>query len=521
MESIKKTLGGAKSGWDKLDKKKQITMISSIIAIVVIVSAIGYYLNKVDYALLFKDLELSDAGLIVSDLESNRISYKLENNGRNILIDKRKVDEYRLQLAMNGMMPESSTGFEIFDDTGMMVTEEDRQIMYQRALTGELQRSIMSLDAVESAKVHLVMPERSIFQTEDKKASASIILAIKPSQNVTPDMINGIVSLVSGAVDNLPKENVQVIDTKGNLLSGFLAENESKTTTDIVSRHQSIREDFERKIESKVKELLGSSFGWDKVNVSVLADLDFDSEEKTSITYSNAVPRSQQIEASGDNIDIQQVTGGNIDDNISNVIEGVEGADSNYRSIINNEISSETTYTIQAPGKIRRLTTSVVYKGNLSDENLIKMQNIVAAATGYDGDRGDIISVESINLSGLVDDVDEGLVGEGEELVEEGIKRYLPIILRVAGGLALILIVFLTVKNLRKKKKADNQFQEQLALGSTVEETLSEIEESFDIEVQRDQKGETAKKYAAENPGLVADLIRSWIKDQGWCNEQK
>ena len=77
MESIKKTLGGAKSGWDKLDKKKQITMISSIIAIVVIVSAIGYYLNKVDYALLFKDLELSDAGLIVSDLESNRISYKL------------------------------------------------------------------------------------------------------------------------------------------------------------------------------------------------------------------------------------------------------------------------------------------------------------------------------------------------------------------------------------------------------------------------------------------------------------
>ena len=203
----------------------------------------------------------------------------------------------------------------------------------------------MSLAAVESAKVHLVMPERSIFQTEDKAASASVVLGIKPLQNVTSNMINGIVSLISGAVDNLPKENVQVIDTKGNLLSGFLAEGENKTAMGIMSQYQGIREDFENQIEFKVRELLGSTFGWDKINVSVLADLDFDSEEITSITYSNAVPRSEQIEASGNNIDIGQVTGGNIDDNISNVIENVEGADSNYKRIINNEVSSETTNT--------------------------------------------------------------------------------------------------------------------------------------------------------------------------------
>ena len=347
MDSVKKILDGAKNGWNKLDKKKQITMISSIIAIIAIVSIFTYYMNRVNYAFLFKNLELEDAGIIVSDLETNRIDYKLENNGRNILIDDTKIDEYRLQLAMNGMMPESSTGFEIFDDTGMMVTGEDRQIMYQRALTGELQRSIMSLAAVESAKVHLVMPERSIFQTEDKAASASVVLGIKPLQNVTSNMINGIVSLISGAVDNLPKENVQVIDTKGNLLSGFLAEGENKTAMGIMSQYQGIREDFENQIEFKVRELLGSTFGWDKINVSVLADLDFDSEEITSITYSNAVPRSEQIEASGNNIDIGQVTGGNIDDNISNVIENVEGADSNYKRIINNEVSSETTNTIQ------------------------------------------------------------------------------------------------------------------------------------------------------------------------------
>ncbi len=513
MDSVKKILDGAKNGWNKLDKKKQITMISSIIAIIAIVSIFTYYMNKVNYAFLFKNLELEDAGIIVSDLETNRIDYKLENNGRNILIDDTKIDEYRLQLAMNGMMPESSTGFEIFDDTGMMVTEGDRQIMYQRALTGELQRSIMSLAAVESAKVHLVMPERSIFQTEDKAASASVVLGIKPLQNVTSNMINGIVSLISGAVDNLPKENVQVIDTKGNLLSGFLAEGENKTAMGIMSQYQGIREDFENQIEFKVRELLGSTFGWDKINVSVLADLDFDSEEITSITYSNAVPRSEQIEASGNNIDIGQVTGGNIDDNISNVIENVEGADSNYKRIINNEVSSETTNTIQSPGKINKLTTSVVYNGNLSDENLLKMQKIVAAATGYDGDRGDIISVEAINVSGGAGQIDDSLAAEAGETPVEGFKGYLPYILKGAGILVLILIVGIIGKNLRTKIKEHKEVEGQLAVGSIMEDTLFDIEEGFDIKIQRDQKGEKAKEYAAENPGLVADLIRSWVKE--------
>ncbi|WFA07901.1 flagellar basal-body MS-ring/collar protein FliF [Tissierella sp. Yu-01] len=513
MESIKKTLDGAKEGWNNLDKKKKIIMVTSIIAIILIVSVLTYNNNKINYALLFSNLELQDAGIIVNDLETNGIKYKIENNGRNILIDENKVDEYRLQLAMNGMMPESSTGFEIFDDTGMMVTDEDRQIMYQRALTGELQRSIMSLDAIESAKVHLVMPEKSIFETEEKAASASVIIGIKPSQKVTQDMIRGIVALVSGAVDNLPEENIQVIDTKGNLLSGFLNEDQDITTMDIMSQYDSIRNKFEDQIESSLMKLLGNALGKDKVMVSVLADLDFDSEETTVINYSNPIPISEQIEASGGNIDIQTVTGGSIDDNISNVMDSVDGDDSTYSRIINNELSSETRSIIKAPGKVNRLTTSVVYNGNLSDENLAKIQNIVAAATGYDSERGDIISVEGIMFN---DGPETGVIDEGmEEEPVEGLQKYLPYILRGLGILALLIIIILTIRNVRRKKKEDIQFQEQLATGDTVESTLSVLDDDFGIQIKPDDKGDKAQKYAKENPDLAADLIRTWLKDQG------
>src|SRR5690554_5628400 len=116
MEKVKGVLTGAKEGWLKLDTKKRIAMISVIVTVILATSIFTYNRNKIDYATLFTNLEMQDAGIIVDDLETQGINYKLENNGRNILIDESIVDEYRLELAMNGMMPQSSTGFEIFDN---------------------------------------------------------------------------------------------------------------------------------------------------------------------------------------------------------------------------------------------------------------------------------------------------------------------------------------------------------------------------------------------------------------------
>jgi len=516
MERFVAVLDGAKSGWNKIDKRKKVLMITFLVSILAFVSIYTYFTQRTEYVTLFSDLELSDAGNIVSDLETKKMKYKLENGGSDILIDKKQVDEYRLQLAMNGMMPENSTGFEIFDDTGLMATEEDREIMYQRALTGELQRSIMSLEAIKSAKVHLVMPEKSIFEKEDKEASASVIVDVKPNQKVTNDMVKGIASLVSGAVDNLPEKNIQVIDSKGNLLSAFLQEDTELNATDIASGYQEIKKQFESELESNLDDLLGSAYGKDKIKISVYADLDFDSEESTIITYSNPVPLSEQIDASGGNIDIQQITGGNIDDNISNVTDSVEGDNSTYSRTINNELSSETTNIIKAPGKVNKLTTSVVYDGNLSDENRIKIQNLVAATTGYDGDRGDIISIEGIKFN---NDEMAGNTGinDGEEMVDAlgPYGKYIRLGLRILGIIALIVLSVLTIRNINRRKKEDRLFQEKLASASEPDSVdVSDTIEDLNLEILPDEKGDKAQKYAREHPDLAADLIRSWMKEQ-------
>lgn len=517
MNRFKGIIDGVKSGWNKIDTKKRNVMLIVLTSIVIFVSIFTHFTQKVNYVTLFNNLEFEDSGNIVNDLESKKINYKIENQGRKILIDEKFVDKYRLQLAMEGKMPENSSGFEIFDNIGLMVTDEDRKIMYQRALSGELQRSIMSLDAVNSAKVILVMSEKSIFETKAKEASASVIIDLKPSMQVTNSMIKGIAALISGAVDNLPQENIQIIDSKGNLLSGVLQEEQNIDTIDIVSQHVKIKDEFEEKIQFNIKELLGSAFGRDKIKVSVYADLDFDSEETTFIKYDNPVIRSEQISASGNNLNVQEVTGGNIGDNVSNVVDNVSGDGSTYNRIVNNELSTETKTTIKAPGKVIKLTTSVIYDGILSEEDREKIINIVATATGFDIERGDHINVEGIKFDRtyekqLQKELDEIRLGQEKSPgFLQTYKEYL--IFGLLGALGLIILMAFVKALFTKKNKGLTPQQELGIYGEmdTINKTIDEIEEKLEVKI--DSNKIKVQEYAKENPDIAADLIKAWMKN--------
>lgn len=517
MNRFKAVIDGVKSGWNKIDTKKRNGMLVVLTIMIIFASIFTHFTSKINYVTLFNNLEFEDSGNIVNDLETKKINYKIENQGRKILIDEKFVDKYRLQLAMEGKMPENSSGFEIFDNMGLMVTDEDRKIMYQRALSGELQRSIMSLDPVNSAKVILVMSEKSIFETKAKEASASVIIDLKPSMQVTNNMIKGIAALISGAVENLPEENIQIIDSKGNLLSGILQENQNIGTIDIVSQHQKIKDEFEEKIEFNLKELLGSAFGRDKIRVSVYADLDFDSEETTLIKYDNPVARSEQISASGSNVNVQEVTGGNIGDNISNVVDSVSGEGSTYNRIVNNELSTETKTTIKAPGKVNKLTTSVIYDGILSEEDSTKIINIVATATGFDIERGDHINVEGIKFDRTYEkqlqaELDAIKFGEENNFsFFENYKEYL--IVGLFGALGLIILISLLKALFTKKNKDKNPKLDVGMYGAveTINKTIDEIEEKLEIKV--DSNKLKVQEYAKENPDIAADLIKAWMKN--------
>lgn len=517
MEKITEIIDGAKNGWKKIDTKKKIILVSVFVTVIAIAFISTYFSKKVNYTVLFRNLEFQDAGNIINDLESRKIQYKLENNGRDILIDEKHVDKYRIQLAMDGMMPENSTGFEIFDNIGLMATDEDRKIMYQRAITGELQRSIMSLDVVNSAKVHLMIPEKSIFESEAKEASASVIIDLKPSKKVTNEMIKGIAAMISGAVDNLPEKNVQIIDANGNLLSDILQENESISSLDVMDKYQKIQEDFEKKIESNLYNLLGSALGKEKVKVSVYAELDFDAEETTSITYDNPVIRSEEIRATGPNVNTY-VGGGNIDDNISAVTGGNNGDNATYERNVNNELSQETKTTIKAPGKVKKITTSVIYDGNLTEGDITKIQNIVATATGYDSERGDLISVEGISFDKsyqeqIAQELERiRLEEEKNKTIFDKYGQYIAWVLRIIGIIVLLLLIRAIFS--RKKQDGEIPFQKEFAANTNID--INQIFDSTEdvMEIKNDGTQAKAEKYAKENPELAADLIKAWLKDQ-------
>lgn len=520
MENVKTKLNEAKEGWKKISTRKKITMIVLISSMVLFASLYSNFVNKSNYVTLFTNLEFADAGNIVSDLELKGIDYKLEENGTKILIDEKKVDKYRIQLAMDGNMPENSKGFEIFDNMGLMVTEDDRKIMHQRALAGELQRSIMSLDAINTAKVNLVMSEKSIFDTQEKAASASIIIDVKQGHKINDSIIKGIGALVSGAVSNLPDENIKIIDSKGNLLSGILENKGDLNSLDIVNQHQRVKEDFEKKIEKNLNELLGSAFGRDKIRVSVFADLDFDSEEVTNIEYKDPVTRSEQVDVKGNNINTGALSG-LVGDNSGNVFEGGgAGEGQSFSRTTNNEISTETKTSIKAPGKVNKIASSVVFDGTLSDDRKRAIENIVRTATGFDEARGDQITVEGV----LFDRTYETKLQEELEAAKVEAEKnrgfldkygeYLIFGLLASFGIVILGSLASLLSSNRKKKK-ELSLEAPVVFPSSVDIKVDDMEDLMEdkIEVKPDKKKKKAQDYAKENPQLAADLIKAWMKD--------
>lgn len=503
--ALRSVFSGVTGGWKKLDAKRRNLLFLFLGLLLVLCVALGVNGARMEYSVLFSQLALEDAGAIVEDLNAKKIPYRLENGGSTILIDESKVDSYRMELAMNDLLPSPTTGFEIFDDLGMMVTEEDRKIMFQRALTGELQRTITTLEGINSAKVHLVLPEKSIFDTEEKEASASVVLDIKPGHLLSQNSIKGIVSLLTGAVDNLPMEKVQVIDSKGNPLSEALSQNIAQTDVALIDEYRTASGSFEKELEKKIGILLGGVFGPENIKVIVNADLNFDGEESTTLIYFDPVVRSEQITATGSQVDSQTVTGGNIDDNISNVVGGNDESSASYHRTVNHELSTETRNVIKAPGKVERITTSVVFNGALTPEDQESIQKMVAAAIGYNETRGDLINVAGMTYAPAVggnEDPDGEIPTDQKEGFWEMYST--PILI---GGALMVVLLFIVLVGRRKREKEEQMLQREYSSAMTLEQ---EIE---DIVVKPDENGTKAVKYAKDHPELVAELIKSWVRE--------
>lgn len=529
-----------KDKWQEQNSLVKRSIILFAISAVFVGGLVFYLTTKVEYGVLFSDLNSVDAGTITQDLKDKKIAYKLTENGTTIQIPKESIDEYRIDLAVNEKLPDSSNGFELFDEAGIMTTDEDRKIMYQRALTGELQRAITSLQGVSKAQVILSTPDDDLFSDNKKEATASIALTV--SQPLDKASIQGIVALTVGAVENLKAENVQIVDQNGSVLVESLEED--KALDALNEKFMTVKKNYEETLEKKIENLLEPIYGEGMAKVSINVDLDFDSREKTTTTFANPEIRSEQVQATGNAADVERAQTGQVNDNVSNVIGGTEEGSSSYNRSVNNELDTETTTVITAPGMVRRMTSSVVVSADIPENIRTELERLIASAIGFDEERGDSIAVQGIGF--WTEDVKTEEPKKGSTSMTIELEKLLLYFVAGLGILSILLIsilVFILFKR-RNKEKEDYLVEEELLnaeerMGEGVipivadsydeddDEEEDDEEDELSIEAaqalkdaledrklkEQAQKDNQAKRYAGENPEVAAELIKSWLKD--------
>lgn len=323
-------------------------------------------------SLLYSGLDPSDSGQIVGRLEQAGVPYRLEDGGASIMVASDQALRMRVTLAQEGMPTGGSIGYEIFDKSdGLGTTSFVQNINHLRALEGEIARTIRSIDGVQTARVHLVLPQRDVFSRESREPTAAIVVKKKVGR-LDSGQVQAIQHLVAASVPGLKPTHVSIVDDRGTLLGGTDAN--GKIADPINSVDEKVA-GFEARLRREVEELLGNSMGFEKVRAEVAAELDFDRVTTNSEEYdpdAQVVRSTQTVSESSANSDGSQrgtvSVGNNLPESQQAQAQGASGgpASRTERSeeTVNYEISRTTRTQVHETGRVKRLSVAVLLDGN-------------------------------------------------------------------------------------------------------------------------------------------------------------
>jgi flagellar M-ring protein FliF len=435
--------------------------------------------NKVEYATLFTQLEPTEAGKIVEKLKEMKVPYKIEDNGSTILVDKTKVYDTRLAIAAEGLPESGVVGYEIFDKTNLGMSEFVQKLNYRRALEGELSKTISSLNGVKKARVHIVIPEKALFEKEQKQPTASVTLQLPGDNTLSKLNIKGIQNLVAASVEGLAPNNVTVVDHRGRIISESDVDPNSVLGKTQTQHEQQIR--VEQYLTNKVQSLLDGVLGPGNSEVRVSAELDFTQIERTVTDYNpekQAVRSEQSNTQSSRTVDSLQYPAPN---------RTVEQSS----TVTNYEIPQTIEKIVNGVGTIKRITVGALINGTYrvvekdgkkqveyiprSEEELKKLEDIVKNAVGYDPNRNDQISIVNVPF--------DTQVPEPEVLAPETPWYLKPDYLRLWGLLAAILITIILISLLFHSRQVKETTRLAMALPEPrklVAEEKEEIERELE-----------------------------------------
>ncbi|MBA3035513.1 MAG: flagellar M-ring protein FliF [Desulfobacterium sp.] len=508
---------------NSLPLAKKITIAITVLLLIAAFAVMFMLSNQVDYRVLFNNLSAQDAGSIIEKLKEKNIPYKIEGGGSLILVPSEQVYELRLKMVGDGLLRDGQIGFEIFDKTDYKTTQFVQNLNYQRALQGELARTINCFNEVKSSKVFIVLPKETLFVEDSKPASASVLLDLK--SNLPPERLTAIVHLVSSAVEGLEPEEVTVVDTKGRVI--FKGGNSSQTSASLNNSQLDYKTKIESEISRNVQSMLEGIIGSGNAIVRVTADIDFNKINMNEEEYdpAAAVVRSKRdIEESFRSGNASQDSAPSIINQRAGVIPA-ETIDQNGRkkkdTLTNYEINKITRTISKPAGTIKRLSVAAVIDGRYeiaksadgtekrnyiprTNEELRKFEDIVKGAMGYNEDREDRISVSSIPFS-------ETLASEIQTESQSFdfimfLKDYKNILINL---FLIVAVFFVLVKPLINTLK--NMPKEPLV---NIKELPSNVQSNLQLPgVNTKGQIEKAMEISKSNPERTEQLIRGWVSE--------
>ena len=488
-----------------LDNRKRMFILGSATATVFLIVILVTFATKINYGVLFSGLDPNEAGVIVEKLKEQNVSYQLKGNGNTILVPNSKVYDLRLEMAAQGLPQTGIIGYEIFDKNNIGTTDFIQKINARRALEGELSRTIATLNEVKSVRLHLVIPEPSLFLEDKKDATSSIALNLLPGHKLNTQQIQGISNLVAASVEGLSADNVTIIDSFGNILKQPANE---ESLFSLSSNQMEIKRNVENYYSEKLKSLLENVVGKDRVAVQVTAELNFDRVDRTVTKFDpdNIIVVSEQKNTHSSGTD-------------NNNPDKTEDVTTNY------EVSRTVERIIQDVGNIKRISVAVMVDGKYqtpaggtnpqyvayTSNELTQLDGIVKSAVGFAAARGDEVKVVNLPFDYTIQDQEAVAMAEFEKKIfwENTIKKaiYLLVTLAIAFAFFKIYRSFKTIimPYFPNKKSLVSPNEQELEL------------DLFQENPEHVQLQKTIAKLSKTNPGDAAKLVKAWLVEDAYA----
>jgi flagellar M-ring protein FliF len=539
----------------RLRANPKVPLIVAGAAAIAIVVAMVLWAKQPDYRTLFSNLSDQDGGAIVTQLTQMNVPYRFADNGGALEVPADKVHELRLRLAQQGLPKGGAVGFELLDQEKFGISQFSEQVNYQRALEGELARTIETLGPLKSARVHLAMPKPTLFVREQKAPSASVTVNLQPGRALDEGQISAVVHLVSSAVAGLPPGNVTLVDQTGRLLT--------KSNTgdrDLNDAQLKYATDVENRIQSRIEAILGPIVGTTNVHAQVTAQIDFSDKEQTEEQYrpngdaAQAVMRSRQV---NENLQVGGPFPGGVPGALSNQPAPANTAPinapaqnpqngqqanqqqtaaaansgprtSSRNETTNYEVDRTIRHTKMNTGDVQRLSVAVVvnYKTlpdgkplPLTAEQMKQIENLTREAMGYSETRGDTLNVVNSPFSAVDDNSGELPFWKTQSFIAQMMD---------AGRWLLVVIVAWLLWRKAVRPQLVRRAEEAKALK---EQTMlrQETEEAVEVRLSKDEQlqqrranqrmgaevmSQRIREMSDNDPRVVALVIRQWMSNE-------